>query len=32
MQAGNILLMPGNEPHAVKATKQFKMMLTMIRA
>ena len=32
MQAGNILLMPGNQPHAVKATKQFKMMLTMIRA
>jgi quercetin dioxygenase-like cupin family protein len=29
--AGDAIIMPGNEPHAVKATKRFKMLLTMIR-
>jgi quercetin dioxygenase-like cupin family protein len=29
---GEIILMPANEPHALKAIKPFKMMLTMIRS
>ena len=29
--AGGIIIMPGNVPHAVAATKKFKMLLTMIR-
>ncbi len=29
--AGDVLLMPGGTPHAVKATRRFKMCLTMIR-
>jgi quercetin dioxygenase-like cupin family protein len=29
--AGDIIIMPGNIPHAVAATKRFKMLLTMIR-
>jgi len=29
--AGSIIIMPGNVPHAVAATKRFKMLLTMIR-
>lgn len=29
---GEAILMPANEPHAVKAIKKFKMLLTMIRA
>jgi len=29
--AGGIIIMPGNIPHAVAATKRFKMLLTMIR-
>lgn len=32
VSAGEIIVMPGNIPHAVKATEQFKMLLTMIRA
>lgn len=28
---GDILLMPGNEPHAVRAAQRFKMLLTMVR-
>lgn len=32
LKAGDVLLMPGNEPHAVRATEKFKMMLTMIRS
>lgn len=32
MQAGETIILPANEPHAVKATAQFKMLLTMIRA
>jgi len=31
LKAGDLLLMPGNEPHAVKATKRFKMLLAMLR-
>lgn len=29
--AGEIIIMPANKPHALKATPQFKMLLTMIR-
>ena len=29
--AGDIIIMPGNIPHAVVATKRLKMLLTMIR-
>jgi quercetin dioxygenase-like cupin family protein len=29
--AGDIIIMPGNIPHAVAATKRFKMLLSMIR-
>jgi quercetin dioxygenase-like cupin family protein len=32
LSPGEIILMPANEPHAVKAIKPFKMMLTMIRS
>jgi quercetin dioxygenase-like cupin family protein len=32
LKEGDVLLMPGNEPHAVRATERFKMILTMIRA
>ncbi|MBT3337725.1 MAG: cupin domain-containing protein [Anaerolineae bacterium] len=31
MQAGETIILPADEPHAVKATAQFKMLLTMIR-
>lgn len=31
VQAGELLLMPANKPHALKAVQRFKMMLTMIR-
>jgi len=30
--AGELVLMPANVPHAVKAVKRFKMLLTMLRA
>jgi len=30
--AGEAIVMPANEPHAVRALKKFKMLLTMIRA
>ena len=30
--AGEIIIMPGNVPHAVTAKEEFKMLLTMIRA
>ncbi len=30
--AGDAIIMPGNEPHAVKAVRRFKMLLTMIRS
>ena len=29
---GELIIMPGNVPHAVKANEKFKMLLTMIRA
>jgi quercetin dioxygenase-like cupin family protein len=29
---GNMVVMPANVPHALQATKRFKMLLTMIRA
>ena len=32
VSAGEIIVMPGNIRHAVKANEQFKMLLTMIRA
>lgn len=31
LKAGEAIIMPADEPHAVKATKEFKMLLTMIR-
>ena len=31
-QAGEMVLMPANQPHALKAITRFKMLLTMIRA
>jgi quercetin dioxygenase-like cupin family protein len=30
--AGQMVIMPANVPHAVKAVRQFKMLLTMIRS
>lgn len=30
--AGEIMIMPANIPHAVKANKKFKMLLTMIKS
>lgn len=29
---GNMVIMPANVPHALRAVKRFKMLLTMIRA
>lgn len=31
LSAGESIIMPANEPHAVKAVQRFKMLLTMIR-
>ena len=31
LKAGDAIIMPANEPHAVRALSQFKMLLTMIR-
>ena len=31
VKKGEMLVMPANKPHALKATKRFKMLLTMIR-
>jgi quercetin dioxygenase-like cupin family protein len=31
MKEGELLIMPANRPHAVRATGPFKMLLTMIR-
>ncbi len=31
MQAGEIIAMPANSPHSVKATKKMKMMLIMLK-
>ena len=32
LKQGEMIIMPANEPHALKAVKQFKMLLTMIRS
>ncbi|MDP2977000.1 MAG: cupin domain-containing protein [Anaerolineales bacterium] len=32
LKTGEAIIMPANDPHAVKATKKFKMLLTMIKA
>jgi quercetin dioxygenase-like cupin family protein len=32
LEAGEAIIMPADAPHAVRATKRFKMLLTMIRA
>ena len=32
LQGGEMMLMPAGQPHALKALKRFKMMLTMIRS
>ena len=32
LKQGEMIIMPANEPHAVKAVKRFKMILTMIRS
>ncbi len=32
VKAGELILMPANQPHALKALQRFKMMLIMIRA
>lgn len=32
LAAGAIIIMPANEPHALKAVKRFKMMLIMIHS
>ena len=32
LREGEMIIMPANEPHALKATKKFKMMLTMIKS
>ena len=31
LKAGEAIIMPANQPHAVKAVKKFKMLLTMIK-
>ena len=31
LKAGDAIIMPANEPHALKANQKFKMLLTMIR-
>ncbi len=32
LKSGEMVIMPANHPHALKATKNFKMILTMIRS
>ena len=32
LQKGEMIIMPANQPHALKAVKKFKMMLTMIKS
>jgi quercetin dioxygenase-like cupin family protein len=32
VEAGQIIIMPANQPHSLRALKQFKMLLVMIRA
>ena len=31
LKAGQIIIMPANQPHALKATERFKMLLVMIK-
>ena len=31
LKKGEMVIMPANKPHSLKATKRFKMLLTMIR-
>jgi len=31
LKAGEVIIMPAGQPHAVKAIKRFKMLLTMIK-
>jgi len=31
LKAGEMIIMPANEPHALSAPEQFKMMLVMIK-
>ena len=31
VQAGEVIVLPGGKPHALKALRRFKMLLTMIR-
>ena len=32
VKCGEMIIMPANEPHALRAVKRFKMMLTMIKS
>ena len=32
LREGEMIIMPANQPHALKASKRFKMLLTMIRS
>jgi quercetin dioxygenase-like cupin family protein len=32
LKSGEMVIMPANHPHALKATENFKMLLTMIRS
>ncbi len=32
IESGQMIVMPANKPHALKATENFKMLLTMIRS
>jgi quercetin dioxygenase-like cupin family protein len=32
LRDGDMVIMPANQPHALKAVKRFKMLLTMIRS
>ena len=32
VRQGEMIIMPGNQPHALRAVEKFKMMLTMIRS
>ena len=32
LKEGEMVIMPANQPHALRATKRFKMILTMIRS
>ncbi len=32
LKEGEMIIMPANDPHAVKATSRFKMVLTMIKS